>query len=99
MGPEQRHIPTRTCVICRNRREKDVLFRIVRTPDGDIVFDKTGTLTRGEPEIQSVITLDSDEAELLRFAGSAELMSEHPLGEAVLREARRRSLNLTKPSR
>lgn len=62
-----------------------------------VVFDKTGTLTRGEPEIQSVITLDSDEAELLRFAGSAELMSEHPLGEAVLREARRRSLNLTKP--
>lgn len=62
-----------------------------------VVFDKTGTLTRGEPEIQSVITLDSDEAELLRLAGSAELMSEHPLGEAVLREARRRSLNLTKP--
>ena len=44
MGPEQRHIPTRTCVICRNRREKNVLFRIVRTPDGDIVFDKTGKL-------------------------------------------------------
>ena len=62
-----------------------------------VVFDKTGTLTRGEPEIQSVITLASDEAELLRLAGSAELMSEHPLGEAVLREARRRSLNLTKP--
>ena len=64
---------------------------------GTVVFDKTGTLTRGEPEIRTVITLDSDEAELLRFAGSAELMSEHPLGEAVLREARRRSLNLTKP--
>ena len=44
MSPEQRHIPTRTCVICRNRREKDVLFRIVRTPEGDIVFDKTGKL-------------------------------------------------------
>ena len=64
---------------------------------GTVVFDKTGTLTRGEPEIRTVITLDSDEAELLRFAGSAELMSEHPLGEAVLREARTRSLNLTKP--
>jgi Cu+-exporting ATPase len=64
---------------------------------GTVVFDKTGTLTRGEPEIRTVITLDSDEAELLSFAGSAELLSEHPLGEAVLREARRRSLNLTKP--
>ena len=63
-----------------------------------VVFDKTGTLTRGEPEILSVIALDGDEAELLRFAGSAELMTEHPLGEAVLREARRRSLKLTEPT-
>ena len=44
MGAEQRQIPARTCVICRNRRQKDVLFRIVRTPQGDIVFDKTGKL-------------------------------------------------------
>ena len=44
MGPEQRHIPTRTCVICRNRREKDVLFRIVRTPEGDIVLTRPGNL-------------------------------------------------------
>ena len=39
MGAEQRQIPARTCVLCRNRRQKDVLFRIVRTPEGDIVFD------------------------------------------------------------
>lgn len=64
---------------------------------GTVVFDKTGTLTRGKPEIRTVIALDSNEAELLRFAGSAELMSEHPLGEAVLREARRRSLDLANP--
>ena len=44
MGAERRQIPARTCVICRNRRQKDVLFRIVRTPEGDIVFDKTGKL-------------------------------------------------------
>ncbi len=44
MGVEQRRIPTRTCVICRNRREKNMLLRIVRTPEGDIVFDKTGKL-------------------------------------------------------
>ena len=44
MGAEQRQIPARTCVLCRNRRQKDVLFRIVRTPEGDIVFDKTGKL-------------------------------------------------------
>ena len=77
-------------------RSSEALQRVRRL--GTVVFDKTGTLTRGEPEIRTVITLDSDEAELLRLAGSAELMSEHPLGEAVLREAQRRSVNLTKPS-
>ena len=77
-------------------RSSEALQRVRRL--GTVVFDKTGTLTRGEPEIRTVITLDSDEAELLRLAGSAELMSVHPLGEAVLREAQSRSLNLTKPS-
>ena len=77
-------------------RSSEALQRVRQL--GTVVFDKTGTLTRGEPEIRTVITLDSDEAELLRLAGSAELMSEHPLGEAVLREAQRRSVNLTKPS-
>ena len=77
-------------------RSSEALQRVRRL--GTVVFDKTGTLTRGEPEIRTVITLDSDKAELLRLAGSAELMSEHPLGEAVLREAQSRSLNLTKPS-
>ena len=77
-------------------RSSEALQRVRRL--GTVVFDKTGTLTRGAPEIRTVITLDSDEAELLRLAGSAELMSEHPLGEAVLREAQSRSLNLTKPS-
>ena len=77
-------------------RSSEALQRVRRL--GTVVFDKTGTLTRGEPEIRTVITLDSDEAELLRLAGAAELMSEHPLGEAVLREAQSRSLNLTKPS-
>jgi Cu+-exporting ATPase len=63
-----------------------------------IVLDKTGTLTRGEPEVRSVHALDGDELELLRLAGSAELRTEHPLGEAVLREARRRSLELADPT-
>ena len=77
-------------------RSSEALQRVRRL--GTVVFDKTGTLTRGEPEIRTVITLDSDEAELLRLAGSAELMSERPIGAAVLRAAQSSSLNLTKPS-
>ena len=40
----QRRIPTRTCVVCRERRHKDDLLRIERTPEGQVVFDKTGRL-------------------------------------------------------
>ncbi len=40
----QRHLPTRTCVVCRDRRQKSELLRIVRTPEGQVVFDSTGRM-------------------------------------------------------
>jgi predicted RNA-binding protein YlxR (DUF448 family) len=43
MGREQ-GVPTRTCVVCRQRRQKGDLLRIVRTPEGRVVFDGTGRL-------------------------------------------------------
>jgi Cu+-exporting ATPase len=59
---------------------------------GVVVLDKTGTVTRGEPAVFEVEALDGDGAALLRLAAAAELGSEHPLGEAVVRAARERSL-------
>jgi Cu+-exporting ATPase len=60
-----------------------------------IVFDKTGTLTRGRPEVVSVIPVEGvPEAELLRIAASLEQASEHPLGQAIVREALDRGLRL-----
>jgi Cu+-exporting ATPase len=62
-----------------------------------IVFDKTGTLTRGEPAVTDVVPLDGSAAdELLRLAAALEAGSEHPLGEAVVRAARHRQLDLPK---
>jgi heavy metal translocating P-type ATPase len=60
-----------------------------------IVFDKTGTLTRGRPEVVGVIPVEGvPEAELLRIAASLEQASEHPLGQAIVREALDRGLRL-----
>ena len=35
-------IPMRTCVMCRQQKDKRELMRIVRTPEGKVVFDPTG---------------------------------------------------------
>ncbi len=53
-----------------------------------IVFDKTGTLTRGEPTVTDLLALAPiSEAEVLTAAASAERVSEHPLGQAIVNKA------------
>ena len=61
-----------------------------------VVLDKTGTITEGKPSVTDIETVDGFSAdELLRLAASAERGSEHPLGEAIVQEARERGLALT----
>lgn len=38
----RRHVPTRTCIACRESRPKRELLRVVRTPEGAVVIDLTG---------------------------------------------------------
>lgn len=59
-----------------------------------IVFDKTGTLTKGEPEVTDVIALEGTGNDVLRLAAIAEKGSEHPLGEAVLKGAKARGIEV-----
>jgi Cu+-exporting ATPase len=59
-----------------------------------VVLDKTGTLTRGEPEVTDVFALDGRTDRLLSIAAAAESRSEHPLGEAIVRQARDRVMDL-----
>lgn len=64
-----------------------------------IVLDKTGTITKGEPEVTDIMVSDeTNEQEVLRLAASAERLSEHPLGEAILKEALKRGIELTEAS-
>lgn len=63
-----------------------------------VVFDKTGTITEGQPVVTDIVTVDGvNREELLKLAASAELGSEHPLGEAIIRDAREKALELYAP--
>lgn len=57
-----------------------------------IVFDKTGTITEGKPKVTDIVTNGIEEELLLQIAKSAEEGSEHPLGEAIVREGEERGL-------
>jgi heavy metal translocating P-type ATPase len=60
-----------------------------------IVLDKTGTLTLGVPEVTGVRgAAGTSEETVLQNAAIAEQHSEHPLGEAIVREAKSRKLSL-----
>ncbi|HEV7589315.1 MAG TPA: copper-translocating P-type ATPase, partial [Longimicrobium sp.] len=63
-----------------------------------IVLDKTGTLTRGQPELTDVLPAPFTDHALLRLVASAERGSEHPVGEAVVRGATARGLELAPAS-
>ena len=45
MAPRERHVPLRSCVVCRTKMPKRDLVRVVVTPEGDCVVDETGKLT------------------------------------------------------
>ena len=60
-----------------------------------IVFDKTGTITEGKPVVTDIMTNGNISLdELLKIAASAEKGSEHPLGEAIVREGEKKNLGL-----
>lgn len=59
-----------------------------------IVFDKTGTITEGKPKVTDIFSFGIDENNLLMYAASCENSSEHPLGEAIVKEGLNRGLNL-----
>jgi Cu+-exporting ATPase len=60
-----------------------------------LIVDKTGTLTEGKPAFDQVVAAAAvDEDEVLRLAASLDQGSEHPLAQAIVKEARQRNLAL-----
>jgi P-type Cu+ transporter len=76
-------------------KNAEVLERLEKVDT--LVVDKTGTLTEGKPKVTAIVAAPGfDGDEILRFAASVELASEHPLADAIVRSAKERSLGLAK---
>ena len=74
-------------------RSGDALERLAQIDT--VAIDKTGTLTEGEPVVVGLVALpEADEGEVLRLAAAVERGSEHPVGEAIVREAEERGLEI-----
>ena len=60
-----------------------------------VIFDKTGTLTKGEFGLTNIVPL-SNEADILKIAGSLEQNSSHVIGQAFTRKAKEENIQLEK---
>jgi P-type Cu+ transporter len=85
--------------------EKGILFKKAEALENAtrlnaVVLDKTGTITEGKPAVVDVVPLNGVTAsaeEVLKWAASAELGSEHPLGKSIVKAARQRGIDLSDP--
>jgi Cu2+-exporting ATPase len=70
--------------LIRNRAS----FEIARNIQA-VIFDKTGTLTEGKFGVTDILNVGSeyDEKDLVRYAGSVEAHSEHPIAQGIVRSA------------
>ncbi len=61
-----------------------------------VVLDKTGTITAGTPAVTDIFAIGEniDQDRLLALTASVEQASEHPLGEAIVKAAVERDLEL-----
>ncbi len=60
-----------------------------------VVFDKTGTITYGKPTVTDIFSYNKmSYDEIIRLVASLEKKSEHPLGQAIVDEALKKSLSM-----
>lgn len=62
-----------------------------------VAFDKTGTLTHGNLVVSDVVPINTDQKELLKNIGSAEVRSEHPIGKAIVSFVKENKINIVEP--
>ena len=97
--------PTAIMVGTGKGAEHGILFRSSEALESAgkssvVVLDKTGTITRGTPVVVDILPVGDGltDNELLRITASVEQGSEHPVGAAVVTEARNRRLTVIEPT-
>ncbi len=59
-----------------------------------IAFDKTGTLTEGNLKVFEIFEYTLNEEEIVKISASLEALSEHPIGKAIVSQAKQMNLSL-----
>ncbi len=75
-------------ILIRNGESLEIAHKI-----DAVLFDKTGTLTKGEPGVTDIVPYGNySVSDVLRYASIAEKGSEHPIGEAILKDAKEKKI-------
>ncbi|MCE7735060.1 MAG: heavy metal translocating P-type ATPase [Candidatus Heimdallarchaeota archaeon] len=75
------------------------VFEIAHKTD-TVVLDKTGTITHGKPKLTDVIASEYySEDEIILYASSAEIDSEHSIGQAITNYCKEKNINSDRPSK
>lgn len=64
-----------------------------------VAFDKTGTLTHGVLVVSDMVSFGLEDAALLTLVSSVEGKSEHPLGKAIVRYAKKQGVSICEVDR
>jgi Cu+-exporting ATPase len=80
-------------ILIKNAASLEILRKV-----DTILFDKTGTITTGKLSVAKIHAyLPYTNDELLKYAASLELHSEHPIAQAIAKLAKSKGLNLVEP--
>ena len=65
-----------------------------------MVFDKTGTLTKGKLTVEKVFSFGgNDNEDVLRLAGTASLLSHHPVAQAIVEYTKEKQIEINEPEK
>lgn len=59
-----------------------------------VILDKTGTVTQGKPVVTDILPLKGNQEQLLTMAAALEALSEHPLAEPIITEAKAQKIDI-----